>query len=49
MRASFLAKKLLIDVVGLQAVEKALGEQMPHVKPERKTIEKAIKAVMCRF
>jgi hypothetical protein len=29
----------------LQAVEKALGEAMPHVKPERKTIEKAIKAV----
>lgn len=49
VRVSFLAEDLLIDVVGLQAVEKALGEQMPHVKPERKTIEKAIKAVMCHF
>ncbi|CAK9875194.1 unnamed protein product [Sphagnum jensenii] len=29
----------------IKAVEKALGEAMPHVKPERKTIEKAIKAI----
>ncbi|CAK9197740.1 unnamed protein product [Sphagnum troendelagicum] len=29
----------------IKAVEKAFGESMPHVKPERKTIEKAIKAI----
>lgn len=31
--------------VVLQAVEKALGESTPYVKPEKKTIEKAIRAV----
>ncbi|KAG0610135.1 hypothetical protein M758_7G041200 [Ceratodon purpureus] len=29
----------------LKAVEKALGDSMPHVKPEKKTIEKAIRAI----
>jgi hypothetical protein len=30
-------------------VEKALGDSMPHVKPEKKTIEKAIRAVSTAY
>jgi hypothetical protein len=43
------SSRSLIPWVLWQAVEKALGDSMPHVKPEKKTIEKAIRAVSTAY